>query len=184
MKLDSNEIWKDVEGYEGLYQVSNLGRVRSLPLVFKDCLGRTYRKHGKIVGGSVNHDGYIRYSLSKNNSERKFFGHVLVMNAFCPTEDNNLEINHMNLDKSDNRLANLEWVTHKENMFHAMANHARAGYKGDSHVRNVTTGEVFDNISDAAKSVGRAVSSLCGACSGRQHTCAGYEWEYADEINT
>jgi hypothetical protein len=107
------EIWKDIEGYEGLYQVSNLGRIKSLP---KMVSGNHYRGE-RIIGSSSGF--YNRVCLYKNNKAKSIRIHRLVAKAFIPNLENKPEINHVNGNRLDNRVENLEWATPKENMRHA-----------------------------------------------------------------
>ena len=102
----SVEIWKDIPEYEGLYQVSNLGRVKSLKV----------RKE-KILKPFSNPKGYLRACLSRDKEQRCFFVHRIVMLAF--KGDSPLSVDHLNEIKSDNRLCNLEYVTIRENVTRA-----------------------------------------------------------------
>lgn len=99
------EIWKDIDGYDGLYQVSNLGHVKSFR-----------RGRERILKASPNSNGYPKVSLGKCNNT---FVHRLVATAFVPNPDDKPEVNHINGDKSDNRAVNLEWCTPSENTQHA-----------------------------------------------------------------
>lgn len=104
-----DEIWKDIEGYEGLYQVSNLGRVRSLYKRYKDV---EFLKFDNCYG-------YKTVGLYKDGKKNIFRVHRLVSLAFIPKEHGKPQVNHINGDKSDNRAVNLEWCTGSENMKHA-----------------------------------------------------------------
>lgn len=101
------EQWKDIEGYEGLYQISNLGRVKSLK----------FRKDGKvgIVRPYINRGGYLRVNLWRNYQSDRRLVHRLVAEAFVPNPDNKQYVNHINEIKIDNRAENLNWMTAKEN---------------------------------------------------------------------
>lgn len=103
-----HEIWRDVIGYENLYQVSNFGRVKSF-------------KQGKpaILKGYINDNGYFIVMLCKDGKAKHFRVHVLVATAFIPNPDKKPEVNHRFGKKKDNRVPNLEWTTHSENLQHA-----------------------------------------------------------------
>ncbi len=185
------EIWKDINGYEGLYQISNLGRVKSL----KDNRGN-YRE--KILSLKPSEDGYKRIHLFKNKEKECFYIHRLVAEAFIPNPDNLPEVNHKIDDfehRSDNRVENLEWCTHDYNVNYGDRNKRtsdslKGKYLGDKHprakkVRCITTGEIFDSIADAErkyKNVSHHISECCkGKCkSAGKHPVTGEKlvWEY------
>ena len=112
------EIWKDIKDYEGLYQVSNLGRVRSLPKV--DRLGRVH--NGKIKAQVNNGSGYLIVNLKHNGKQKMKTVHRLVAETFISNDDNLPEINHIDGNKVNNRVDNLEWCTRSENVKHAIKN--------------------------------------------------------------
>jgi len=121
MSLSVAEIWKDAFGYEGLYQVSNLGRVKSL---------ERYKKNGKNSLQLIpeyfkttkqnNKTGYVQVDLYKNNKRKNWNLHRLILSTFKGYSK--LDVNHINGIKTDNRLENLEYCTRKENMKHAWDN--------------------------------------------------------------
>lgn len=104
------EEWKDIEGYEGLYQVSDMGRVKSL--------ARPGRKEDKVLKGSPNTTGYLTVQLRKNSQRTSMLVHRLVMIAFEPIEDLSLTVNHKDLNIQNNKVSNLEWCTQAENNDH------------------------------------------------------------------
>ena len=101
------EIWKDISGYEGLYQISNLGNVKSL----------NYSRTGKerILKPGTDKDGYLLVTLYKNRNKRPFKIHRLVAKAFIPNPDNKSDVNHKDENKTNNCVDNLEWMTRMEN---------------------------------------------------------------------
>lgn len=104
--MDNQEIWKNIIEYEGLYQISNLGNVKSV-------------KKDKIMKVGINNFGYKRLWLSKENKSKGFLLHRLIAIHFIPNPDNLSEVNHKDADKLNNSINNLEWCSHSENMAHA-----------------------------------------------------------------
>lgn len=103
------EIWKDIDGYEGIYQVSSLGRIKSFSMVNK----------GKIRKPNVDRYGYVHVNLSKDGKVKNPTIHRLVAFAFLKEHAENKFINHKDGNKSNNSIENLEWCSHKENISHA-----------------------------------------------------------------
>lgn len=113
-----NEIWKDIPGYEDFYQVSNLGRVKSLErYVFSEtAVYSCYLKKEKILRQSFNINGYLIVGLSRDKHSTNFFVHRLVATAFIQNKENKPQIDHINAVKTDNRVKNLRWVSASENI--------------------------------------------------------------------
>lgn len=112
-----NEIWKDIESYEGYYQISNFGRVKSLSRILWN--GKVFHKSKeKIMHCPLNSSGYYKTSLYRNKKCRQHLVHRLVAQAFIPNLENKPFINHINGIRNDNTLENLEWVTPSENIRH------------------------------------------------------------------
>ena len=115
------EVWKDIQGYEGLYQVSTQGRVKSLERMIPYSKGMR-KIPEKIMQLELNTDGYWRLKLANGTTKKNKKIHRLVAEAFLPNPEGKRCINHIDGDKSNNCVDNLEWVTHKENMEHAVEN--------------------------------------------------------------
>lgn len=113
MQSDTQEIWKDVVGYEGRYMVSSVGRVKSLAGKFGK---RVYKE--RLLRAHINSTGYPELELSRDGVQIAVSPHRLVAFAFIPNPQNKPEVNHINGIKTDNRVENLEWCTRGENIAH------------------------------------------------------------------
>ena len=110
------EEWRPVVGYEGLYEVSNTGRVRSLDMYVKSRYGN-YRLHkGKVLSPAKDKNGYLKVNLCYNGKDKIIRVHRLVTEAFIPNPDNLPEVNHKDEDKTNNRVENLEWCDRSYNI--------------------------------------------------------------------
>ena len=117
-----SEIWKDITGYEGLYQASNLGRIKSLDRMRKNRWNTFYIIKGDYKKIWLNSSGHLTANLNKYGERSGFLVHRLIALTFIPNLENKPEINHKNLIKIDNRIENLEWVYNHENVAHYHAN--------------------------------------------------------------
>ena len=160
------EVWKDVPGYEGLYRVSNTGKVFGI-------------KRKNILAAAPNEKGYMYVVLYKNGKMKSQRVHKIVMLAFCG-KSNGLEINHIDGDKKNNNLSNLEYCTHYENMHHAirsgLSDKRKAVVAFDDFGNKV---KEYDSIVEAEadnhiKGIGRAIKS--------KNRAAGFYWNYKKEI--
>lgn len=114
------EIWKNVISFEGKYQVSNVGRVRSLDWVMYRGNGRSYTNKGRILKPAESKDGYLKGAMCVDKKMFPYCVHKLVASAFCYKPPHATEVNHINSIKTDNRAANLEWCNRSENILHNM----------------------------------------------------------------
>ena len=165
-----NEIWKDIKGYEGLYQVSNMGRIKSF----------NYRNSGKtkILKGAHNNYGYISVYLCKNKVQKRELIHRLVLSTFCPVSGmDKLDVNHKDEVRDNNVVGNLEWCTKKYN--NNYGNHAKNMSKAKSiPVICLTTGEEFKSITDASCFYNISKQSLSMHLRGKTKSCAKMIWKY------
>jgi hypothetical protein len=166
----SNEIWRDIPGYEGRYQASNLGRIRS-------------QQRG-LLKPFINHNGYMVAPLTKEGEKVRTGAHRLVAQAFIPNPENKEQINHKNGIKTDNRVENLEWVTCSENNLHRRRVLNGGGGRPARPVVCLTTGERFPSITAAAQATGSTLVKILQVCQGKRKRTNGMAWAYAEEVAT
>lgn len=170
------EIWKDIKGYKGLYEVSNLGRVRSVDRITRH--GR--KRKSQIRKPELSNVGYQRIWLCKDGKETRFAVHRLVAQTFIPNTENKPVVNHINEIKTDNRVENLEWVTHSENLNHGTAMQRSA----DKRSKAVTNGvQIFKSIMEAERVTGVHNSNIAKCLKGKRKTSGGYKWQYINDSN-
>jgi len=149
------EIWKDIPDYEGLYQVSNLGRVRSLDRVIKGKSGCKRLKREKILKNSSNSKGYLFVCLCKDSNLKRYLVHRLVCLAFIGKSDKTVD--HLDENKQNNCLTNLEYVSMKENInryWNKTRNHQKKHERRSSPVLDTFTNKSYISIRSASRDVG------------------------------
>lgn len=170
------ENWKNIEGYEGMYQVSNLGRVKSLN--FK----RTGKE--KILKPFVRKE-YLAVNMYKNGVRKTFYIHRLVAEAFMPNPHNLPEVNHKDEDKSNNRVDNLEWCNKKYNANFGTRTERSAKARLGRGFKWIVQLDKDDNIlrfwegsKIAANTLGIAESSIIACAKGKLKTSGKFRWKY------
>jgi predicted GNAT superfamily acetyltransferase len=170
------EIWKNIQGYEGLYQVSNLGRIKSLEKTVTISYGTKRFQKEKILKQGKNKSGYFFVILSKDGVNKNFKVHRLVAMQFIDNHFFEKTVNHINGIKSDNNVKNLEWVSYSENMRHAYENNLINAKKNEKHYRSKISLDVAkiikyqtigEKASDIAKKMNLSKSVVHGIKSGR-----------------
>lgn len=162
------EIWKDVVGYEGLYQVSNLGRVKSV------------RKNTVMSTPKNKTDCYLRVNLKRNGTQKQRLVHRLVAIAFIDNPNNLPFINHKNEHKWDNRVENLEWCDKSYNVHYGTCI-ARISHALSKPILCVELGIVFDNAVKATEYLGMSKGSathINRCANGKEKQSGGYTWRY------
>ena len=176
------EIWKDVKGYEGSYQVSNLGRVRSLERVIR---GRTY--HSKMLAQRMDRYGYLRTTLYKRGKPRTITIHRIVAENFLSKDTEKDTVNHKDGDKLNNKTDNLEWASWTDNNQHALDTGLRCNKNNAQSIpveQYTKSGEFirsYPSMAEARRITGIDHSNIGRACR-INGTAGGYKWKYADEV--
>ena len=180
------EIWKDIEGYEGLYQVSNRGRVKSLSRKVTNAMFSINEHFVKVVD---NGHGYKSVSLWKDNKGKHFYVHRLVALAFVPNSNGYKYINHKDEDKSNNDVSNLEWCTAKYNCNYG--NHTKKLKKSyilngnnrpiDVYDMKGTFLKTFDCSNDVCRELNIGRRSLYSVCHGVVKSSKGYRFAFHGE---
>ena len=184
------ENWKDIKGYEGFYQVSDCGNVRSLERDVYYSNGAVHHLKEKILVPNLDRGGYQNVGLYKNGEIKKMRVHRLVAEAFLPNPENEPQINHKDEVKINNSVENLEWCTASYNINFGTRNvrmiQNRRSYKlGDSPsakaVFCVELNKTFDCAKRAGEELGIDSSAIGKACKGKLKTTGGFHWRYADD---
>lgn len=172
------EIWRDIEGYEELYQISSLGRVKSLGN------GGSNNSKERIIKALVVSSGYLAVGLSKDGKQKQYLIHRLAANAFIPNPDNLPQVNHRDEDKTNNRVDNLEFCsakynsnygTHNKRISESMTNNPKMSKK----VLCIETGKIYPSTMQVERELGFSNSDISKCCRGIKHkTVGGFHWCY------
>lgn len=184
------EVWKPVKGYEGLYEVSNTGKVRSLDRTIKYTF--CGKKHLRTIRGTVlkqkANPEYYRVSLCKNGVTRNEYVHRIVAEAFIPNPNGLAEVNHIDEDKANNNAENLEWITRLGNVRHGTGN-ARSAVTRSKPIAQYTLDgilvKVYRSLSEIKREHGWAITNISNAARGHgdcKHPY-GFDWHYVSEID-
>ncbi len=173
MNKHQSEVWKPIAGYEGLYEVSNFGRVRNA--------SKAHCAKGGILKPQADSAGYCRINVYKCGKMVHKLVHRVVAEAFVENPLNKSEVNHKDGNKANNIATNLEWVTPKENIKHSIQNGLRSNRTPvDMYTKSGLFLRSFESLSDAAKHTGAKVHNISRCCAGRKgyKTAFGYVWKY------
>ena len=175
------EIWKDIKGYEGLYQISNMGRVKRL--AGKGC------KQERILKAKKDNSGYLLVHLYKDGKSKYYLVHRLVAQAFLENQDNLPEVNHKDEDKQNNCMENLEYCSRSYNMTY----NGRAKKVAEKNINNSRKSKPviginkvsglileFSSINEASRQTSISLGGICECCKGKRKSIKGYYWLYAD----
>lgn len=178
------EIWKDIEGYEGFYQVSNKGNVRSVDR-YIECRGSLRMHKGKVLKPYVNKYGYRQVILNGKNRPRLCRINRLVAQAFIPNPNNLPQVNHKDEIKTNDCVENLEWCTCLYNLTYNDLHHRRNNMnnKKSKQVMQIKDGKViatYPSINEAARKLNCGSGNIVRCCKGEKKIAYGYQWKYAE----
>ena len=168
------EIWKDIEGYEGKYQVSSWGRVKSL----------NYNHTGKeqCIKPEANNKGYFQVALCKNGKVQRPYVHRLVASAFLSNPNNLSEINHKDENPKNNCVSNIEWISHKDNCRYGTRNERilenRTGPFKEKQIYCVELDMTFKSSHEAERQTGANQQNIISCCQGKRKRAGGFHWKY------
>jgi len=179
-------MWKSIKGYEGYYEVSDDGRVRSLDRIVKNF--GDYQRHlkGKEMKLTMANNGYYVVNLRKKRSAKVFTVHTLVAQAFIDNPNNYPTVNHKDGNKLNNRVDNLEWVSYGENNVHAIVHNLRRP-RGVSVSQFDLFGNiiaVFRSVTEASRQTGVSRESISLCVNHYTHSAGGYIWKRDSEGQT
>lgn len=188
-----SEVWKDIPGYEGLYKVSNLGRVKHLPTQQSPGTGK-YARQERICTPHLMNMGYWVVDLYKNNRRKTMLVHRLVALAFIPNPNNFSCINHLDSNRANPNVENLEWCTASHNAKHSYDTNNRREKMNWKHGKDnekskavlmldKESGKIlrrFDSIMDVERELNIKNCNICSCLKGRHKTAGGYKWIYAE----
>lgn len=180
------ELWKDIPSYEGLYQASTMGRIRSLYT-------------NKILKHEISKNGYCKVTLCKNRVRKLCSVHRLVATTFLPNHNKKLQVNHKDGNKTNNCVDNLEWATSKENIIHSYKNKLQIPKKGKEHPlyrkygkENKTSKKInqydlqgnfiktWDSIMDVERILNINNGNISSCCNGKKRMAGGFIWRHCE----
>lgn len=185
MNEDVSEIWLPVIEYENIYQVSNLGRVRSLDRIIKRNKQGACLHKGVVMKPSINHKGYEIIDLRDHGKRKGGFVHRLVAKAFIENPLNRPQVNHIDGNKRNNNVKNLEWVNNSENQIHAyklgLNKHSDKAGRPKKKVAMIDpdSNKVlrrFESVKDAFDSTG--IHNIGFVCNKKRPKAGGFKWEF------
>ena len=179
------EVWKDIKDYEGIYQVSNRGNIRSLDREVVYSNGTVRNHKGVEMKPSIDKDGYLRVNLSRNGKKSRFFIHRLVGMAFIPNEEDKPAINHKDGVKDNNEVSNLEWATHSENVTHAFETGLNTPHDGGTSIPvnkvDKYTNKIikkYTSISSASRDTGHSIQRIIANANTESGSYCDFVWRY------
>ena len=195
--MDMKKEWKEIKGYEGKYIVSNYGEVISLPRLKQNNSKKQYVEPKELSKHISSTNGYVYVLLCGKGKCKNVRLHKLVAEAFIPNPEHKEQVNHIDGDKTNNKVENLEWCNNAENIKHAYRTGLTYYTKGrrdnfekiriDNSKRVVQMDlsgneiKIWNSMEEAGKAIGICRSGISECCSGKHRTAGGYRWKYAEK---
>lgn len=194
-----NEEWKNIKGWENLYLISNYGRIKSLPKRKNLKNGYYFTTNEKILSCVYNkYRGYYAVELKTNNKKQKFYIHRLVAMHYIDNPLNKKEVNHIDMNRKNFNINNLEWCNHYENMHHSIKNGnfiRTEQWKNNLHksqektykkvvginINDNTDIKIYEKLNGVSKD-GFRPGDVCRCCKNQRNMAGGYYWYYYDDI--
>lgn len=192
-----SEIWKDIAGYDGAYQVSNLGRIKSISRKISCHKKHLRHSEGTVLSPSIKRNGYLGVTLFKNGKRKYVTVHQMVAKVFLLNPRNLVEVNHKNGNTADNDVDNLEWDTRSGNIKHSFRTLNRSSPTGMTGIKgadnplskkiiqmDLSGNKVreWDSMQDAGRA-GFGVGNIFSCCKGKRKTHKGFKWKYKNDFN-
>ena len=171
-----DEIWRDIKGFEGYYQVSNLGRIRGTDRIVGHRQGKTRLWRGNIKIPTTTQTGYLKVRLFKNGKSVTREVQRFVAEAFIDNPMNKGQVNHIDGNKKNNRVDNLEWVTPRENVMHSFYVLEHGLQKVAQYDLNGNYIRSFKSVKEAGETTGIARCSISNVAHGRRNKAGNYIW--------
>lgn len=177
--------WKEIKDFEGLYEVNSIGQVKSLSKNVGS--GEGYKTKEFIMLVQKYKAGYLYYSLCKKGNRKKMKAHRLVAIAFIDNPENKKEVNHIDGNKQNNHVSNLQWCTQSENTLHAYKTGLMKPKKGVKNRRSIPVLQYdmngnfisrFNGVREAMRETGCDVGDICACCKGKKKHVKKYVWKY------
>lgn len=171
------EVWKPIKGYEGRYEASNLGNIRSLDRMIKSKGEGKRFLRGRVLKKLIVRNGYEHVALCKDGRTKRVSVHRVIASTFLKRRPEDEVVNHINGIKTDNRVSNLEWCTYKQNIRHAIDT-GLIVFDGRHVVRS--DGVEFRSVTEAARAIKAPHANVEAQLQGKRSHVHGYTFRYVD----
>lgn len=168
------EEWREVYGFDVLYEISNTGKLRT-----KHHGKKGYTSEYRNISPLDNGNGYLRVNLRLNRKQKTVYIHKLVAQAFVPNPKSLTEVNHIDENKQNNNAENLEWCTHFYNCQYGTRN-KRTGEKRAKKILCVELNIIYNSLIEASQKLNIGKTAISNCLKGRSKTSGGYSWRYVD----